>query len=389
MDVLLIGREWWLAWALPQLLHRAGFTVDAISGSSLMKDSKFIRRFELARKKESLIPLIKKAMQRNYDWVIVTEDGVLGEIAKSDLSVKQKLKLLPVQSKEGLYHLFSKIRLSQLLAKEGFPTPPFVVAQNLQEALIGAQKLGYPVLLKRDASGGGGGVFECKRAYDFSFIDPQIFSFPLLVQKKLVGEEIDLSALFLGSELIYFSYAKVDRVISPFGPSSIRTYIPLSQVDETIVHELRFLGKVLGAHGFTNIAAIQVDGRRFYFEADMRPNVWVDSSRYWGDDLAPYIQKWFLNRQALRFPIAPISGEPSKIQIPYFLRIGRFELLFNRYNVWKFIPKDDLILVIKLCLKRVFFFEWGRLAVRFIKWALPVKHHPKARGIKRLILNQL
>lgn len=45
--------------------------------------------------------------------------------------------------------------------------PSFFVATNIKESCEAAEKIGYPVFLKIDASSGGSGVFECIKPSDF------------------------------------------------------------------------------------------------------------------------------------------------------------------------------------------------------------------------------
>jgi hypothetical protein len=384
LNALLIGRDHALAWTLPQLLSRAGFYVDVISSSPLMRNCKFARNCDIVPSTQSLLPAITRRIRSNYDWIVITDDGTLTEISKSNLSIENKLKLLPVQKEENFSHLFSKIGLSQVFFANGVNTPPFFVAENLNEALLRANQLGYPVLLKLDSSGGGGGVFECNAPSDFKALKVQFFDNPILVQKKISGIEIDLSALYLEQDLIHFSYARPEKVcLNKFGPSLLRTYYPLSRVDTQIFQELSHIGKVLGAHGFTNISCIESQGRRFYFEVDMRPNVWIETPRHFGEDPAIRIQKWFSTKEKLSYPVPLLPNQPSQILIPYFLRLKSFELLFNRYDVWKFIPRDDWKLITRLIIKRMFSSKLNHHIVVIAKRIIPQKYHNRIRQLKR------
>ncbi|HSX10871.1 MAG TPA: hypothetical protein VLF94_04055, partial [Chlamydiales bacterium] len=299
MNALIIGRDHGLAWALPQLLTRAGFSVDAIISSPLMKRCKFLRNCFLVPHTRSLIPTIAEKMNKGYDWIVITEDGPLTEVLESNLSVEDKLKILPVQAPENFIHLYSKIGLSKVFSDQGVPTPPSAVAKTITEALSEANRLGYPILLKQDSSGGGSGIFEAHSAADLKTLQPQFFQKPVLVQKQIPGIEVDLSPLYFHGKLIHFNYAKIEKTTSRFGPSSVRTYSPLSRVDEQVFRELAHIGKVLGAHGFVNMSCIESEGRRFYFEADMRPNAWVEFPRFFSEDPAIRIRNWFLNKETL------------------------------------------------------------------------------------------
>ncbi len=390
LKALLIGRDYALAWTLPQMLARAGFCIDVISSFSLMRSCKFVRNCDIVPLHQSLIPPITQRMEEEYDWIIITDDGVLTEILESPLSLEDKLKILPVQKEENFIHLFSKIGLSKVFSSHGVNTPPYCVAKNVTEALLAANQLGYPVLVKCDSSGGGQGVFACNAPSDFSLIKKQIFDKPVVVQKRISGIELDLSALYLEGNLIHFSYAKVEKVcLNQFGPSLLRTYRPLSMVEEQIVHELRHIGKVLGANGFTNISCMQSHGRRYYFETDMRPNPWVELPRCFGEDPSIRIQRWFSHREPLLYPVSALDSQPSQILIPYFLRLRWYELLLNRYHVWKFIPRDDWKLIVRLLIKRKILFSIRCYVSVAIKWIVPKRHHNNIRKLRQLFLRSI
>jgi glutathione synthase/RimK-type ligase-like ATP-grasp enzyme len=234
-EALVIGRAYTLMWSLPQMLTRAGFIIDVISSAPVMNRSKFIRHHALIPPHLSLLPTIRKKLNHAYDWIIVTDDDTLIEIAHSSLSLSEKLRLLPLLTENDFSHIYSKIGLSKLFHQKGVCTPDFLIASNLYEAVEGAQQLGYPVLIKENASGAGLGVFECRRAEEVKYIKPQVFDRPVLLQKKIEGSEYDLSALYFEGKLIHFSRSKIEkRCCNPFGASSVRRYYPLNRIDKNI-----------------------------------------------------------------------------------------------------------------------------------------------------------
>lgn len=382
---LLVGRTHQLMWAMPQLLSRAGFSVDVVTFAKIMKKSKFVRNCTLVSSYPSLIASLQEHLRNQYDWIIVNEDEPLAVIKHSELSEEDKLKVLPVLSKDDFVHLYSKIGLSNIFEARGVNTPPFFVVTHLDEAVIRAEELGYPVFIKVDSSGGGRGIFECKDTSDLRRIPNQIFLEPVLLQKKLLGVELDLSALYLEGNLVHFNYAVVEKTMSPFGPSSLRTFKALSSIEEAIFKELNHIGKALGAHGFTNISCMETSEGRFYFEVDMRPNAWIEFPRYYGEDPAERIAKWFAYKEKLIYPVDLIPAKPASLRLPYFLRLKRWELFCNRYGVWKYIPKDDGKLVIRLILEELFQINIKHYFFLLIKLVTPEKCHDKLRVFKRLI----
>jgi hypothetical protein len=132
-----------------------------------------------------------------------------------------------------------------------------------------------------------------------------------------------------------------------YGPSSLRLYSQLGTIDPAIFDEMRRLGRAIGGHGFTNVSVIQGDdGHRYYFEADMRANAWVNAPRFFGDDPATRISRYFSNGETMA-GLGPVHPEfPDTILIPYFSRIRLWELAINRYRSWSYLPDTDTFSVV-------------------------------------------
>lgn len=178
----------------------------------------------------------------------------------------------------------------------------------------------------------------------------------MLLQKKIQGIELDLSGFYQNSKLIHFSCSRIERVNGKFGASALRTYVQIAHLKKEIFDELDLLGMALGANGFVNIACIQSDHdqKRYFIEADMRPNAWVDFSKYFGDDPAVQIKKFFSTKNTLQHPYPINLAFPDKILLPYFSRIKLWELVINRYCVWKYIPnKDHHAIILYLIIRKI------------------------------------
>jgi hypothetical protein len=105
----------------------------------------------------------------------------------------------------------------------------------------------------------------------------------------------------------------------------------------------------LGADGFVNISSIRsdLDQKLYFFEADMRPNLWVNQPRYFGDDPANVINRYFSTREILKFPYPVNPGYPEQILLSHPLRIGTGDLILNRYQVWRHLPENFLYLTLR------------------------------------------
>lgn len=335
---------------MPDLLARAGFTVDVISQSALLQHTHQIRDLVYAKSEKELLELTEKQIAEHYDLVIIADDLTLRLVLQSELQAQTKLKLLPVTSENHFSHLFSKVRLSQALAAGKVLTPQYGVANSTAELTRLANTLGYPVMVKVDASTGGKGVFICQSDRDIDDLAPRLaqyphFRFPVLVQKKIEGLCLDLSAFYQAGQLIHFCHAIEEKTTSPLGPSNVRTYTQLACLDEEIFTELAAVGKALGADGFANITAIwsKADQQRYFIEADMRPNGWSDYAKYIGHDLAGAIKAYFADGDVLQYPQAINARFPRTLLIAHVSRLKSWELLVNRYGVWNFASREQVI----------------------------------------------
>lgn len=354
LKALIIGESFALTFAIPHLLARSGFEVDLISTCEIFEKSRFISNFDLISD-INLAP--QKAAEKNldeYDFITISDDIMLKIIADSNLDIATKLKLLPIKNAENLRHLYSKIELSFVLSESGITTPDFIIAKTQEELIDAAEKLGFPVMVKIDSACAGDGVFECKNIDDIKNLRPDVCNQKLLVQKKISGIEFDLSGLYRDGKLIYFSYSEFVETVSKCGPSRVRLYHQLATIEETIFKQLQQLGKALGANGFVNISCIKsdIDNKIYFFEADMRPNTWVEFGRFIGDDPAARIKDWFLHKKHLENLPKLNENYPKQLTIPYFLRLKFIQILKNKNNAWKYLLFAEYKILIKLLIQK-------------------------------------
>ena len=358
MEACIVGAATSLIWSLPYLLARCGFSVDVITTSPLLRASKFVRRVERIETLDEMVDLAHERIcsrERPYDWVIAGDDETLWKLSRMHWPSATEPAYLPRTREGQIGHIFSKQGLSLALTAGGVKTPPFRMASCCADAVLAAGELGYPVLVKRDSDNGGNGVYRCESADDVRKLQAKLKHEPLLVQRLIAGREVDLSAIFFEQKLVHFAYSVIERTVQGCTAlSALRTYYPLPLVGEEIFEEVAVLGRALDANGFVSISCIEAaDGSgRYYFEADMRPNVWVDVSRFYGEDAAERIHGWFEKAEFLRKEDLGSGADCVPVRIPYFKRIARWELLVNRYNVWRFIPWIETSVVLRLLCAR-------------------------------------
>lgn len=344
-QALVIGESFDLVFGAVIIFKRCGFEIDMLTINRSYLKSTLLRSCELVSDYENLLIQAGRKNLDQYDIIIISDDSALKNILDSELDDEIKLKLLPVNNIACFEHIASKIGLSKILFKNHIATPEFRIANNIDETVKSAETLGYPVFVKVDHSNGGNGAFECNNQEDIYKINPMHFNLPILVQKKIEGTELDLSAFYQNGNLIHFHFCEIKKVSqNQYGPSSVRKYFQASEINEQIFEDLVNLGKAIGANGFATISYLKSnDGKGYFIEADMRPNVWTDFTKFIGDDIAKKISAYFEKGEFLNYPILRNEKFPTSMIMPYWLRLSVFEILINRYNVWKFIEKKDMI----------------------------------------------
>jgi hypothetical protein len=223
--------------------------------------------------------------------------------------------------------------------------PSFTISKSKSDLENDALALGFPVLLKIDFSGGGSGVFECGNLEEVREAKLPQDCFPLLLQKKISGPVIDLSGFFYQGKLIHFSYSEFVNIKSTsFSPSVVRKYSTRQSIDLKITDELNELGAVLGLDGFTNISCIlsSEDGKRYYFEVDVRPNVWVNFPYYLGDDPAKVLNAFFQSGRLMLLTNFLSDQKVTQLQMPYMFRLPLLAIVLNKYDVWRYSKEYSL-----------------------------------------------
>ena len=106
------------------------------------------------------------------------------------------------------------------------------------------------------------------------------------------------------------------------------------------------------------------DDERYYIEADMRPNVWVDYGKYIGNDASISIGEYFINGKLIKYPQVINPKYPDTLLIPYTLRLSFFDFILNKYKCWQYIEvySQGLIFIVNFIDGKLI-----TLSIRFIK----------------------
>lgn len=359
LDALIIGCCEELTVPLLEVLSLSGYKIDCISKSKRLCFDKNINNFYYVKTDQDLLQTsCEVSKKHHFNLIALSDDNTIKLIKDSKLLISYKEKFLPVVNQKYFGHLASKIGLSKALKEFKIRTPDFAVINSNSDILYNLKLIHFPFILKGDYSGGGSQTIEVNNQSELKKIMKEFNYFPALMQKKIEGDLIGIEALFLDGKLVHFSYSNILKTMSNnrFSPSVVREYSQLGILDEEVFQEINSLGVALGINGFVNISCIKscLDNRHYYFEADVRPTTWLGYTKYFGDNLGFRLKNYLKQRVPLTYPVQIDVNYPLKVILPYHLRLTTFELLTNRYSVWKYIPKNKVIffLLIKKCILR-------------------------------------
>lgn len=353
------------------LLKRSGFELDMMSSDRFHHLYRNINRLFFFTGPDQFATLAS-SLAGKYHLTIALGDVALKLITDStSLTDEEKLALLPVCSADAVGHICSKIALSERFSLANITTPPYKKLERWETLTEEVKVIGYPVLLKIDYSGGGVGTFRLDNEIDIMNIPSHFKEQPILIQKFIEGRLTDLSAFFQNGELICFSCShSISNTNEPYGPSKVRIYQPLNRIDPRISKELSALGKALSAHGFCNITCIEcsTSKERYYFEADMRPNDWINYPKHMADDLALKIREQFSNGNVFDANLVPSSPTSAEYFFVNPSRMNVLELLTNKYNWVTYTNAFSLLLH---WLSLLPFNPWERFKVLAVKYIKP------------------
>lgn len=175
----------------------------------------------------------------------------------------------------------------KLLESLNIKRPQGITCFTEEQAISGAEKLGYPVLVRPSYVLGGQGMeiaYNKKDITDFmNIINVNIQDHPILVDKYIMGTELEVDAICDGEEILIPGIMEHIERTGVHSGDSISVY-PALNINQKIVDKLTEITKQLALNlhtkGLINIQFILKDGELYIIEVNPR------SSR-----TVPYISK--------------------------------------------------------------------------------------------------
>ncbi|MEN9684424.1 MAG: hypothetical protein RLZZ28_210 [Bacteroidota bacterium] len=340
---------------VPFVLSKAGCAVDVYCSkeSWLLKNSFYHNWIESSSDFDKYKnELFRLALDKDagYNWIVLGDEKLLKLMNDHVAGAELFEKILPLTKMENRELLGSKEGLSDLCIKYGIPTPGYHVYNHEPDFSVDKLGLNYPLLLKQDLSWGGGGIDYCAdKAALQNAINKTGKEFSYIIQEFIRGKDIGIEAFYDRGILLNYNAGEVIGYSkSQFTFTTKRHYFLNSRLEK----ELKKLGADFGINGFASIQVIyqQSNDTYYFLEADLRPNFWVPSGRFTGQDFSQAIRKKI--DPSYQIPQNTRLQEGETMEISIFYRDmsrcfrqkdfkGFFSWVFNRKGYWKFIPTYD------------------------------------------------
>ena len=190
-------------------------------------------------------------------------------------------------SADGVDAAEDRERFDEILNQCGIPRAAGRTVFTTEQALAAAHEVGYPVLVRPSYVLGGQGMeiaYNDRNITEFMRIINQVEQeHPILVDKYLMGREVEVDGVFDGEELLIPGIMEHIERAGVHSGDSISVYPPIHIEDkhkQTILKYTYDLSKALGVVGLVNIQFVIYDDQVYVIEVNPR------SSR-----TIPYISK--------------------------------------------------------------------------------------------------
>ena len=264
--------------------------------------------------------------------VIIGSDSEMREIAKAEVQLDFKLKLLPIKNPEAFKILDSKVGLQEVMEKLKLSAPLGAVITGLDELISQENYFNLPYLFKGDQGGGGAHVRRISVKSKHPKIDD--IPFPFVLQEEIIGSEISIDAYFVNGNLRAYIYSDQIKNMSKFGPSYMRRIA--QPPTEDFLQSLKAIGEFAGAHGLVNTSFIfdsKLD-KHLIIEFDPRPNAWHFLAPTVGIDLV----------SVFTGPNSEIIETPDKVNF-CIINLNRFIYFLSEFsNPWSYLKALSKIL---------------------------------------------
>ncbi|MBQ3557216.1 MAG: carbamoyl-phosphate synthase large subunit [Oscillospiraceae bacterium] len=229
---------------------------------------------------------VQNIVEQEKPWGAVVQFGGQTAIKLAKALTDMGVRILGTSS-DGVDAAEDRERFDEILEKCDIPRAKGRTIFTTQEALDAAHELGYPVLVRPSYVLGGQGMeiaYSDRNIEEFmKIINMTVQEHPILVDKYLMGRELEVDGVFDGEDLLIPGIMEHVERAGVHSGDSIAVYPPLNLEDkhrELILKHTRNMAKHLGVIGLINAQYILYNDDIYVIEVNPR------SSR-----TIPYISK--------------------------------------------------------------------------------------------------
>ncbi len=309
--VLIVAlRNWFGAARLPRAFHRAGFEVRTLTYPSLLLNrSRFVsgqHHLPDAGEDAELVAMTRAVLLAERPAIVIPSDDASVELlqavaatARRELPESDPLLCL-LRDSLGDFSKHALLRerrgLANLAEELGVRAPAYAVVHSESEAQAFAQRAGFPVVLKTEASLAGLGVAICKdeaalgaAATKISRAGSRAVAEGAVLQAYVTGRTAMRAVIaWRGQVLAGLSAIKVETHPSPTGPSSVVEFIENAEM-------MRAAQTMIGALGFSGFASLDFildeAGAAHLIELNARPTPVCHLGHHLGLDLCASLRR--------------------------------------------------------------------------------------------------
>lgn len=287
---------------LPALLGQRGIAVDVIGPRhSRLLHSSWVRALPLtddpSRWLQQVLDFATQHQSR-YQWMSAVDDELVLHL-HGHQSLPAVQRLLPVVG-PGLEYLVSKFAFPVLSARNRLSVPRTFIHRDRNELLAFAEKIGFPLIVKRETGTAGRSVYRVDGMGQLQQMLAELKQDrSLALQQFIAGKVFGATAVWHKGELLaWLGFEKVRCWPDAFGPASvIRLCAP---TDMEVM--LRQMGGLSGFHGLGGADFIRDEqGRLFALEQHPRPNSQFVLAEQAGVDLMGALQSVIEGRDDFTF----------------------------------------------------------------------------------------
>ena len=229
---------------------------------------------------------VENVVRQEKPWGAVVQFGGQTAIKLAKAVTEMGVPILGTSS-DGVDAAEDRERFDSILRDLKIPRAAGKTVFTTDEAVAAANEVGYPVLVRPSYVLGGQGMeiaYNDQNIRSFmSVINQTVQEHPILVDKYLMGREVEVDGIFDGEDILIPGIMEHVERAGIHSGDSISVYPPLhveERHQQTILTYTRQLAKALGVVGLINIQFILYDDAVYVIEVNPR------SSR-----TIPYISK--------------------------------------------------------------------------------------------------